>query len=198
MKEVLLLFMVVLSAFVLIEFNEPTGLVVNSMAEFRTQRVNLYFAFPQPLQYGVHRILAQRAREHLRLGAHEDHYRYNGLQFGHRFFDNEHVLVDTLLVLACEKEATEFIPQRTLNDRVTVSSVGVVPCDHTLQGAATDTLGKLTELDYDLVAYTVQQSNCAAEAGDSLARARQNIDAQLYEASITNLRNAWSTTLYCI
>jgi len=187
-----------------------TGAVPVNSAKLREQRVTMYLEFPQPFQSPVHKMLAYRVRNYLRLGAHQDYYDYNGLHFGQQFFNNEIHLVGELLKLACLKP-TEFVSEgRFISPggmnvimpggkffNAEFKDIGQVPCNQELRIKSELTLMHLFEIDRALVELSIADSRCPEVAAASMERAKSNIKFGSYEAAITNLRGAWSKSQYC-
>jgi len=193
-----------------ISIDGATGAIPVNSAKIRELRVTMYLDFPQPYQSPVHKMLAYRVRDYLRKGAHQDYYDYNGLQFGHKFFDNEIHLVGELFKLACLRP-TEFVSEGRFISPGGVNvimpggkffnaqfkDIGQVPCSEELRVKAELTLIQLFEIDKALVELSIANSRCPEVAAASMDRARSNIQFGSYEAAITNLRGAWSKSQYC-
>ena len=175
-----------------LNISQFTGLLVNDVAAIREQRVELYLNFPQT-DNPVHKQLANRARDLLRMSAYHDYFTYDGIMTS-AYFEHERELVSALLVLSCLRESD--IPGRVITpDGIsivgTIESIGVVPCDPALGVAAETALGKVLQQDYQLVRVGVENSACKDRARNALLLARDAITYGFFDTALTNLQAAW-------
>lgn len=204
-KEILMILLILALPTIFVMSMQPrqTGALVNGIAMLRTERIYIYIGFPIPPR--PLKVIGERARQGILVGAHEDFYTSNGLENGHRFFDNELETYQALLMLMCLKPTGiisegRFISPGGISITTTgeITDIGQIPCEEELRIKAEQTLIALVDIDSRLVELTVQNSRCPDIAADSLYRAEMNIIEGNYEAVLTNLRVAWSKVTSCI
>lgn len=169
-----------------------TGAFVNDVAAIREERVQLYLNFPQP-DNPVHKQLAYRARNLLRLSAYHNYFDFDGIK-SNEYFVNERELIKNLLVLACLQESD--IPNRVASAQgISVGSqfidIGVVSCDPELARSAEHVLGQVMQQDYRLVELNLRNSACAQNARNAMLLAHRAIENGFFDTALTNLQAAW-------
>ena len=211
-KEIITVFLIIglPTVFIMLIGGGITGVVPYEVSNLRVERINLYLAFPQ--DSGFYKAHTYRVREALRYGSRNEYYQYNGLAStkGHLFFDSEIGLVQELLTLSCLQPVgfvedgmfitpggAKFILPGSQFNEVPYAEISQVPCDPELQALAVSTLHDILRLDQQLVDYTIGYSSCPGQAIEARDMAKGNIAQGLVEASLNNLRIAWSKATFC-
>src|SRR3990172_8782877 len=208
MKKELLMILVLLglpTVFIMSLGPQPTGALVNNLAQIRVEHINLAMNFPIYTS-PPYKVITYRIRLHLRNLASEKFY-YYGLVDGDGYYLELLNLFPDLLRLACLRPYQDhyisaggraiLIPWNRWADGE-FTDIGQVPCNPELAQKSEETLDKLVELNNRLLDITIQNSKCPELAADSMALAEENVAKGNYEAAITNWRSAWSKTVNCI
>lgn len=186
-----------------------TGQVVNELSQMRVDRINLALQFPQSLipmlkqpSYDARKYLIQSANEH--------YFNPTGLMDGNGFFFQERQLIPALLQLMCLQSLGEVnngkyvsyqgLPVYLMGNMwygKKLPYLGKVLCDYGMQNAAHTALKKIFELDYNLVGYTLQHSNCPYAGNEKLNLSQQYLETGQYEAALDALQSAWKSSQVC-
>lgn len=203
-KEILMILVIIgLPTFFIMSFGPAySGALVNEVSQMRVDRINMALQFPQYLipmlkqpTYDVRNYLIQGANEH--------YYGPTGLIDGSGFFFQEMQLIPALLQLMCLVQVDQpnqglYISGQGLQIHLInnlwynkqLPYLGKVLCDGTARDAAHATLAKIIENDFNLVEYTVEQSNCPEAGRASLQNAQENFVAGEYEMTLDYLKTA--------
>ena len=185
-----------------------TGKIVNDVGQLKVDRINL-LAFPfSPIPFLKQPVYD--VKKYLAAGADENFYYPYGLGSGNNFFYNEQQLVLALLKLMCLQQtgqpngglyaSYQGLKVHLLGNRwygYGINYMGNFPCDYVVQDAAHKTLQNVLELDFKLVDYTIQQSNCPEQAREKLTLAQQYLVVGEYEPTLDYLNSAWNQATAC-
>jgi hypothetical protein len=210
-KELMMILLIIgLPTFFIMSFGPAmTGSVVNEVSQMRVDRINLALQFPQyviPMlkqpTYDVRNYLIQGANEH--------YYGPTGLIDGSGFFFQEMQLIPALLQLMCLVQIEQpnqglYISGQGLQIHLInnlwynkqLPYLGKVLCDGVSRDAAHTALAKVIENDFNLVEYTIEQSNCPDIARPQLQKAQEFFAAGEYEMMLDALRLAVSQASAC-
>lgn len=210
-KELLMILLIIgLPTFFIMSFRPAmTGGVVNELSQLRVDRINLALQFPQSL-IPMLKQPSYDTRKYLIQGANEHYFNPTGLMDGNGFFFQERQLIPALLQLMCLQGLGEVnsgryvsyqgLPVYLINNEwygKNLQYLGKVLCDNGMQNIAHTTLKKVFELDYNLVEYTMQNSNCPDAGNQKLNLSQQYLATGEYEAALDFLQGAWMTTQNC-
>jgi hypothetical protein len=210
-KELLIILLIIgLPTFFIMGFGPAmTGRVVNELSQMRVDRINLALQFPQSL-IPMLKQPSYDSRKYLIQGANEHYFDPTGLMDGNGFFFQERQLVPALLHLMCLQSLGEVnsgnyisyqgLPVHLFNNKwygKSLPYLGKVLCDAGMQNTAHTTLKKVFELDYNLIDYTMQNSNCPGTGKEKLNLSQQFLATGEYEAALDLLQGAWMSSQNC-
>ncbi len=185
-----------------------TGNIANDLSELRVARIKIALEYPIS---GVPmlKIPSQDTRKYLIDGATEHYYFPYGLG-SEMFFFNEKQLMPALFQQMClvqigQPNQGDYISYQGLpvhlmgnlwyNKRI--NYLGNVVCDYTAQLYAHQAITKVMELDFKLVEYTIQESDCPETAQQTLILAKEFLEGGEYERTIDALQLSWSQATKC-
>jgi len=210
-KELLMIILIIgLPTFFIMSFGPAmTGGVVNELAEMTVARIQLGVQFPQSL-IPMLKQPSYDARKYLIQGANEHYFNPNGLMDGTGFFFQERQLIPALLQLMCLQGIGEVnsgnyvsyqgLPVYLINNMwygKQLPYLGKVLCDFGMQNIAHTTLKKVFELDFNIIEYTMQHSNCPEAGTQKLNLSQQYLGTGQYEAALDSLQGAWLSSQNC-
>jgi len=139
----LLAFALFLPAFMvmsMVELSSPEGRVVNPMAEFRMNRINLWFPYPFGVSPSCQAHVAT-VQTGIRINSDGKFYGLSGLQHGQEYFDNERVLFTAL-------------------EKIQTPEPYVQACPFDIETRAVEVRDALVKLNGDLILYTLDNTPC--------------------------------------
>ncbi len=210
-KEILMILLIIgLPTFFIMSFGPSmTGKVVNEVSQMRVDRINMALQFPQ---YAIPMLKQPTydARNYLIQGANEHYYGPTGLIDASGFFFQEMQLLPALLQLMCLIQieqpnqglyiSGQGLPIHLINNmwyNKQLPYLGKVLCDGVARDAAHATLAKVMQNDFNLVEYTINQSNCPDTALPTLQTSKEYYAAGEYEMMLDALRLAVSQASAC-
>jgi hypothetical protein len=210
-KELLMILLIIgLPTFFIMSFGPAmTGGVVNELSQMRVDRINLALQFPQSL-IPMLKQPSYDSRKYLIQGANEHYFDPTGLMDGNGFFFQERQLIPALLQLMCLQGVGEVNSGRYVSYQglpvyfmgnlwygKELPYLGKVLCDFGMQNIAHTTLKKVFELDYNIIDYTIEHSNCPDVGKDKVALSQQYLATGQYEAALDSMQGAWMSAQNC-